>query len=241
MRKERHMDEKTIQLYKSIFTYELEIDREAISQTIEERLKGIPVFGDVLTFIEKRQNIIEMNGLNRAVDSLKELVLKLVEENKVDRYYIENCQRELYFIFKFFLSAVYNQPNEEFIDYLSHYVCSCISEEFSDVKIKVNILNKIAKYTKQHIAILKFTYDDSRKHGWPDNLKNDDYNWQKQVEQIENIEPFIITYCFNELVNDGFIFQMLGTFNSNTFSPYEITELGEKCLKMLCVDKEELF
>ena len=227
-----------MEIYKSIFKYELEIDIEAFRQTIQERLKGIPCFGDILVFKEKRENIIEMNGLNRAIEKIRENVNELIEKNIIDRNYIEQSQRELYFIFKFFLNAVYNQPNEEFIDFLSNYVCNCINEEFSSVKIKVAILNRIARYTKQHINVLKSIYEDSKEHGWPGEIKNEDYNWQKQIDKIPDIEEFIAIFCFNDLVNDGFLFQKLGAFNYNTFSPYEITALGEQCLKMIGIKLE---
>jgi len=182
--------------------------------------------------MEKRANIIEMNNLNRAVEKLEKSVSDLVLQNKVDRNYIENCKREIYFIFKFFLNAVYNQPDEGFIDFLTQYVCNCINEEFSDVKIKVTILNKIAKYTKQHIEILKFIFEDSKKHGWPGKIQNEDYSLQEQIKKAD-IEPFIVKYCLDELLNDGFVFQKLGLFNGNTYSPYEITDAGVRCLKML--------
>lgn len=227
------MEENSIQLNKQIFKQEICLDIEALRLTLFERLKSIPLFGDILVFIEKRENIMEMQGLNIAIRNLNESVEGLIEQNQIDYDYINNNQREIYFIFKSFLSAVYNQPDEEFIHYLSNYVSNCINEEFSSVKIKVSILNKIAKYTKQHVIVLKSIYEDSKEHGWPEKLKNDDYNWQKQVERISNIEPFIVTYCFNELVNDGFVFQKLGAYYFNTFSPYEITELGLKCLRMV--------
>jgi len=97
----------------------------------------------------------------------------------------------------------------------------------------VSILNKIAKYTKQHIEVLKSIFEDSKEHGWPGEIKSDDYNWQKQIEKIPQLEPAIIKYCLHELLNDGFIFQKLGTFSGITYSPYEITEVGVQCLKML--------
>lgn len=228
------MSNDKLEIYKSLFKYEFQIDIEALRQTVQERFKGIPFFGDILVFTEKRENIIEMNGLYRAIDKIKENVNILIENNKIDKKYIEQSQRELYFIFKFFLSAVYNQPNEEFIDHLSNYLCSCINEEFSSVKIKVVMLNRIARYTKQHIDILKSIYDDSKEHGWPGEIKNDDYNWQKQIDKIP-VEQFIAVFCLNDLVNDGFLFQKLGMFNHNTSSPYEITVIGEQCLKMIGV------
>lgn len=230
------MGENSIQLYKQLFKQEIELDTEALRLTLFERLKSIPYFGDILVFIEKRENLMEMQGLNIAIENLNELVEGLIKQNQVDYNYIDSNQREIYFLFKFFLNAVYNQPDEEFIKYLSNYVSNCINEEFSSVKIKVAILNKIAKYTKQHVIVLKSIYEDSKEHGWPENLKNEDYNWQKQVERISDIEPFIVTYCFNELVNDGFLFQKLGAYNFNTFSPYEITELGLECLRMVGVE-----
>jgi len=86
------MDEELVPLYKSLFQYEISIDMQAVVETIEERLKSIPVYGDILVFKEKRANIIEMNGLNRAVEKLEGLVSGLVSQNKIDRNYIENCQ-----------------------------------------------------------------------------------------------------------------------------------------------------
>jgi hypothetical protein len=50
---------------------------------------------------------------------------------------------------------------------------------------------------------------------------------------MSHIEPYIIEFCFNDLKNDGFIFQTLGTFSANTYSPYEITKFGVQCLKMI--------
>lgn len=231
------MSNNELEVYKSLFKYEFQIDIQALRQTIQERLKGIPFFGDILAFTENRENIIEMNGLYRAIDNLKDNVNKLIENEKIDKKYIEQSQRELYFIFKFFLNAVYNQPNEEFIDFLSNYLCNCINEEFSSVKIKVTILNRIARYSKQHIDILKTIYEDSKEHGWPGTIKNEDYNLQKQINKIP-VEQFIAVFCLNDLVNDGFLFQKLGMFNHNTSSPYEITKIGEQCLKMIGIKLE---
>ena len=228
-----YMDKNEIAICRNPFKYELDIDIKAVIKTLEERFKSVPILGDILVFKEKRENIVEMNGINRAIDNIEKNIKCLIEANRVDLNYIEKCQKEVYFIFKFFLNAVYNQPNEEFIDYLSHYLCNCINEEFSDVKIKVTILNRVTRYTKQHIDVLKSIYEDSKEHGWPGDIKNDNYNWQKQIENIPNIEPFLIKLCFHDLVNDGFLFQKLGAYNFNTFSPYEIIELGVICLKMV--------
>lgn len=228
-----NMNKDQIEVYKGIAKYEMGIDIEAFRQMLEERLKSIPFFGDILVFKEKRENIIEMNALNRAVDIIKESVESLIQDKKIDHNYIEKCQREIYFIFKFFFSAVYNQPDEEYVDYLSKFVSNCINEEFSEIKVKAAILNRIARYTKQHIEVLKYIFEDSRKHGWPGEIKNEDYNWQQQVAEMSHIEPYIIEFCFNDLKNDGFIFQTLGTFSANTYSPYEITKFGVQCLKMI--------
>lgn len=251
--------------YLTYFRYGAEINIQALWAAIKERFKYLPYFGDLIVFEEKEAEIIEMNvihrnieklneninenefeinGIYRSIEKLIENVNELQKNQKIDDTYIQNNQREIYFLFKMFIGSVYNQPNEEYIDYLSCYLSNCLNKDFSEVKLKVSIFNKLARYTNQHIEILKILYDDCMLHGgWHcTDLKN---KKDLQLKKLEHINRGTSDYCINELLSDGFLRQVTGMFQpangefsyydslSTENSPYSIAYAGVICLGML--------
>lgn len=198
---------------------------KALLETGAERIKSVPFLGDTITFNEKLYSIREMNNLKNGINFLAQNITTLQEEQKLDLEFIQNNTRDIYFLYKMFLCAIYNQPDEEYIEYLSRYISNCLNRDYSGFTLKLNILNKLSKYTKMHIKILKEIYADC--------LEN--MECKKFLGSID----ITTEYCVTELQNDGFITQALDNKYSYTWNDisnvhgHKMTNVGIQTLKMI--------
>lgn len=200
-------------------------------------LKITPIIGPILSpiidYIDGVGNIKESENLKKCFEQLYDKIHELEISLKLIDKIGESQQREIYFIFKKFVSAVYNQPDLEYIDYLTTYLTNCLNVDYSEDKMKVSILNKIAKYTKQHIEILSLLYIDFVEHNGLHKINIDNNNVKLQMERMKHIDIVTINCCLCELKSDGLIYQHISAFSWSSFSPYLITELGIRSLEMI--------
>ena len=213
--------------------YSIGLYLSALSKMTTEVAKLIPGYGLLLIFDEKLNNTIEMNGINAGIEALKIKTDEIQRLQKIDDKYIKNSKRELYFLFKTFLGSVYNQPDEECIQLLSYYTANCINVDYNEVKLKISLLNKLAKYSKTHIDILKALYVDWNDCDGSNNYKYENNDIERQIKKINFVNKSTFLYCAHDLLNDGFLFQVISTWLSNSYSPFQISETGIIALKMM--------
>jgi len=188
-------------------------------------LKAIPILGNILGpmigYFDEKSTFYEIENMKKSFENVYDILHDLEVHNKLIEHYPEQQQREYYFLFKKFMSAVYNQPDEEYIEYLTKYISNCMNKDFSNLTMKISILNKIAKYTHNHIELLYDIYLECKKEG----------RTRKYVGTLDaNIQ-----YCINEMVGDGFIVFAVknATYQDlSDGSPHEISLAGTKVLEM---------
>ncbi|MDF2891230.1 MAG: hypothetical protein K0R80_1597 [Clostridia bacterium] len=204
---------------------------KAIKDVIIEVMKNIAVVGPFFSVYQSYTNRLEFENLTNAVKLVNKNIEQLDRKQKIDMQLITGIEKETYFLYKLFLTSVLNNYDEKSIEYLSVYAANCINKDFNENEHKLSMLNKIIKYSSAHFKVLKFAYDDSIEHGWPNEEKDNDIKQQK--EKIGDMPELSFDYCINELLKDGFVIQHISMFSHTKFAPYEITNSGEMCLKMI--------
>jgi len=201
-----------------------------LTTVVAERIKSIPVIGDIIVFTDAIKDINEWENVNKAVAQLQNKIDDLISQNKLDKEYIEENKREIYFLYKIFLGSTFNQPDEYFLEYLSSFLANCLSTDFTKNKMKIVMYNKFSKYTRQHIEVLNFFCKELIHHA---NNKGDKYTCKVQLEEIKNIDADIVDYCIISLMNDGFITQEISFWKPQYIAPYKISVHGMTALKMI--------
>lgn len=207
-----------------------ELTWKFLEALVAELIKSIPLAGPIISAGQAIYNKNEMYNVKKGMETLSSKLTEYEKNNKISKDFDE---REMYFLIKRYVTAIYNQPDEEIIRCLSNFVANCISEEFSDDKLKIIILDKISKYTRQHIYVLKGIVENDESKLQEENIGTNVNQLEYQKSQIAYHDNDNIEFCINELEKDGFIKREIGAWGSDTYTPYSPTGVGIRCLKMI--------
>lgn len=178
---------------------------------------ALSAIGKKLESNEKERLSVLVNELEQKIESM--------DKNKLDYNFI-NSDEFIEIIFK-----VYNYTKREYrhdkIKYFANILINYSTIEFSNDFYKEGIIEKISKYSIEHILVLEKIYQ-----GYYQKLKKEakEKTFNYRDIHIESISDEIRDICIYTLNSDGFIKEITGAYGGGSYS---ITTFGIRCIELI--------
>lgn len=213
--------------------------KEIVWETVKELvIKEIPIFGKAFSVAENINNKKQVDNIIKGLQYIWHNfnLLSNELEEKLDKDFANEENAEFVTLVKQVLENITKQYKDEKVKYLANFLANSTKKEFSKAFYKEGILDKVSKYSIEHILILKHFYDVESHEG-----TNSEENRKKPLDCkinldtlcIEGIDNNIKRICIRDLESDGFIDEVTGAFYGYSGGNYYLTGYGKLCIELL--------
>ncbi|WFD09027.1 hypothetical protein [Tepidibacter hydrothermalis] len=179
----------------------------------------------------------ELNRLKR-LSNIIEKKVNQINENKIDWDFIKS-EEFLRIVFDTFEKAK-KEYREEKLKYFANILLNYTTYQFSNDFYKEGIIERISKYSVEHIIVLEEIYKCCTRKGninddkIDQNVKNTNANYiHIDKLNVKNININIVNICIGDLSSGGFIIKENSTWEAVGGKCYSVTDYGIRLLQLI--------
>jgi hypothetical protein len=196
---------------------------------IEELKSKLPLYGSIEKLISDNLRKLEKDRLNKLLAQIQENLL-VINKDKLDKDFMntEEFARLVFYGFQ----KVRTDHREEKIKYYANVLAKYCTVEYSNDFHKEGIIERVSKYSVEHILVLNEAYKifnlSEENDGTPKGL------FVKTDIKIGEVDEEVIEICISDLKANGDLEIMVG-FSYSLYSPneFKISSYGIKLIKTI--------
>ena len=217
-----------------------DLGKDICWETVKEVvIKEIPIYGKIFSVIDNINSKKQIENIIKGLQYIWKNFEMLNEElnDKLDKEFVSEDNLEFVLLAKRVFEDITKQYKEEKIRYLANFIANSSTKEYSKTHHKEGILDKITRYSVEHVLILKFFCDSNIFEENSDLEKRRENLKENSVDidtlQVDGLNKDIIRVCVRDLESDGFIDEIAGGYWGNNGGKYYLTNYGLTCIKLL--------